>query len=113
MTTTIQMRVKPERKKALQDIAKIFHEDLSTFLMKAAFLRAELGVTPEMETDPFVTALKDLTKNSKPHELSVEDLAAIKEARVRRMSGKADIQPVSHLRQQLRSVAPEAFGQGK
>src|SRR5258708_40130353 len=113
MTTTIQMRVKPERKKALQDIAKIFHEDLSTFLMKAAFLRAELGVTPELEMDPFVTALKDLTKNNKPYELSAEDLAAIKKARARRESGSADIKPVSHLREQLRQMAPEAFEQKK
>jgi hypothetical protein len=113
MTTTIQMRVKPERKKALQDIAKIFNEDLSTFLMRAAFLRAELGVTPKVDTDPFVTALKDLSKEHKPFELSAEDLDAIKVARSRRESGKAEIKPVSHLREKLRSKAPEAFGLAK
>ena len=105
MSSTIQIRVKPERKEALEKIAEAFHESLSTFMLNSSLLRAELGQGPSSAKDPFVSALEKMTGQQRPFELDGTTKERVESGRKRRLTGKEKLKPISEAREILKKMA--------
>jgi hypothetical protein len=99
-TKNLNIRLSPERKAALQELADAFGESLTEFVLKSVYARVRL-VTPGAAPagDPFVLALRAAAKG-KRSALAQDEKEAIKTNREARQRGARAIS-VAEARRQL------------
>lgn len=86
-TKNINIRLSPERKQALQELADAFGESITEFVMKSVYARVRsVQGAAVSATDPFVLAMRSAAKNGKTA-LDREERAAINASRQARAKG--------------------------
>lgn len=85
-TKTLNIRLSPERKAALQDLADAFGESLTEFVLKSVYARVRQEKAPSPAADPFVVALRAAAQGRR-HKLSADEKAAVQKAREARRQG--------------------------
>lgn len=86
-TKNINIRVSPERKQALQDLAAAFGESITEFVLKSVYARVRSTPAGSMGSmDPFVVAMRAAAKGRQTA-LTREEKAAVERSRQARARG--------------------------
>ena len=85
-TKNINIRVSPERKQALQDMAAAFGESVTEFVMKSVYARVRSESPSKAAEDPFVVAMRSAAKG-RHAPLSGSERAALERSRSGRAQG--------------------------
>jgi hypothetical protein len=85
-TKNINIRVAPERKQALQEMAQAFGESVTEFVMKSVYMRVQAETPVAGKADPFVLAMRAVS-GSRGKALNAEERESVASSRQARKAG--------------------------
>jgi uncharacterized protein (DUF1778 family) len=99
-TENINIRLSPQRKAALQELAAAFGESVTDFLLKSVQVRVRAEAASTGQEDPFVVALRTAAK-SRRQLLTPTEKAAVTRSRQARARGKERLLGIPEARRRI------------